>query len=108
MASRACERFHARQHDVVLCGDLRLPARFNDDGLVRLDDQRGTLDLVARASGRFAGEEACVMPGAIGEDLAGLGRRGASLVQGGIGSAMPDPPPTDSTSSASTTMGLFS
>jgi len=32
--------FDTPQQDMVLGGDFRLPARFDDDGLMRFDDQR--------------------------------------------------------------------
>jgi hypothetical protein len=39
----ARERLDAAQHEMILGGDLGLPAGLDDDGLVRLDDQRRTL-----------------------------------------------------------------
>ena len=40
----ARERNDAREHEMVLRGELRLPAVLDDDGLMRLDDDRGAVD----------------------------------------------------------------
>ena len=38
---------HSPQHQVIAGGELGLPAGFDDDGLVRLDDDRRAFDFVA-------------------------------------------------------------
>jgi hypothetical protein len=72
---RALERHDAREHEVVLRGDFRLPAGLDHDGLMRLDDDRRAgdllpgLDLLARIDRR-------VVPFALREEPRAPGRRG--------------------------------
>ncbi len=59
------ERHHALEHEVIFRGDLGAPTVLDHDGLVRLDHDGGTGDLVA---GRelIAGEHRGVVPAAAG------------------------------------------
>ena len=107
-AWRACSCDDARQHEMVLRGDLGAPAGLDDDGLVRLDDDGRAGDLVA---GRklVAGVDRGVVPVAVGEESASCGRaRGACVrVVLCLRSRNFAPPPTASTETASTTSCLL-
>ena len=82
---RARQLLHPAQHQMVLGGQLGLPAVLDDHGLVRLDDDGGTLDLisgdelVARINQR-------AVPLAAGEEAGATRRRGQL---GALGLARP-------------------
>ena len=59
------QRDDAAEHDVVARGDLGLPAGLDDDGLVRLDDQRRRRRPLARLQ-VLRGDDRGVVPGAVG------------------------------------------
>ncbi len=64
---RARERCDAREHEMVLRRDLRLPALLDHDRLMGLDDDRGACHSVARRK-RVAGEHARLVPDAGGKE----------------------------------------
>jgi hypothetical protein len=91
---------------MVLGGDLGAPAVFEHDGLVRLDDDGGALDLVARRK-LLAGVDRGLVPLAVGEELRALTGRGSFVrVVLCLRSLNLAPPPTASTDTASTTSCL--
>ncbi len=75
-ADRQCalELLHPAQHQVILRRQFGLPAMLDDDGLMRLDDDRGTFDLVAGRK-RIAGIDHRAVPFAAGEEARPSRRR---------------------------------
>jgi hypothetical protein len=97
------ERDSALEDEVVLRRDRGLPAFLQDDGLVRLDDDGGAIDPVARGDLR-AQEDCRRAPCAAGIEPRCLLRPR----QRRIGSANLAPPPIASIETASATSSLLS
>jgi hypothetical protein len=65
---------HPPQHQVILGGQLSLPAVLDDDGLMRLDNDGGALHLVTRRK-RVARIDLRALPLAVGEKPRAARRR---------------------------------
>ena len=76
----ALEWLDAREHQMVLARQLRLPAGLYDDGLVRLDDDGGAFHFMTRLE-LVAGKDRGLVPFAAGEEL----RPPRRFRQGGAG-----------------------